>query len=118
MKKLPFPRLSFLGKARGAQTPAMAFLRRLPLYLILTAFALLYLEPVYRGKGCSVQLLARAYSFFKAEGRNALRLHVAEDNETALAFYLREGFRQIGSEGGGHGKLLLMEKKLGVRDDA
>lgn len=80
--------------------------------------SLLYLEPAYRGKGCGVQLLARAYSFFKAEGRNALRLHVAEDNETALAFYLREGFRQIGSEGGGHGKLLLMEKKLGVRDDA
>ena len=43
---------------------------------------------------------------------------MAEDNETALAFYLREGFRQIGSEGGGHGRLLLMEKKLGVRDDA
>lgn len=80
--------------------------------------SLLYLEPAYRGRGCGVQLLARAYSFFRAEGRRAIRLHVADDNETALAFYRREGFRQIGSERGGHGSILLMEKKLGVRDDA
>ena len=46
MKKLPFPRLSAFGKIRDAQTPAVSFLRRLPLYVILTAFALLYLEPV------------------------------------------------------------------------
>jgi len=46
MKKPAFPRLSLLGKGRSAQTPLMAFLRRLPLYVILTAFALLYLEPV------------------------------------------------------------------------
>lgn len=46
MKKLPFPRLSAFGKVGGAQTPALSFLRRLPLYVILTAFALLYLEPV------------------------------------------------------------------------
>ncbi len=46
MKKLPFPRLSAFGKAQGAQTPAVSFLRRFPLYVILTAFALLYLEPV------------------------------------------------------------------------
>ncbi|MBO6039815.1 MAG: GNAT family N-acetyltransferase, partial [Oscillospiraceae bacterium] len=80
--------------------------------------SLLYLEPAYRGKGCGVQLLARAYSMFRADGRRAVRLNVADDNETALAFYLREGFRQIGSEDGGHGRLMLMEKKLGVRDDA
>ena len=42
---------------------------------------------------------------------------MAEDNGTALAFYRREGFSAIGSEAGSHGRLLLMEKKLGVRDD-
>lgn len=79
--------------------------------------SLLYLKPAYRGRGCGVQLLARAYSLFRGEGRRSLRLYVAEDNGTALAFYRREGFSAIGSEAGSHGRLLLMEKKLGVRDD-
>ena len=77
----------------------------------------LYLEPAYRGRGCGIQLLARAYTFFRAQGRRAVRLFAAEDNETALAFYRREGFREIGEERSGQGRLLLMEKKLGVRDD-
>ena len=80
--------------------------------------SLLYLEPDYRGRGCGVQLLARAYSLYRALGRRSIRLHAAEDNRTALAFYEREGFHRIGSERGGHGQVLLMEKKLGVRDDA
>ena len=46
MKKLTFPGLPGLLRAPGEQTPLRAFLRRLPLYIILTAFALLYLEPV------------------------------------------------------------------------
>jgi multiple sugar transport system permease protein len=43
MSKLPFPGL---GRAMGEHTPMRAFLRRLPMYIILTAFALMYLEPV------------------------------------------------------------------------
>ena len=43
MSKLPFPGL---GSRMGEHTPLRAFLRRLPMYLILTAFALMYLEPV------------------------------------------------------------------------
>ena len=43
MSKLPFPGL---GRTMGEHTPLRAFLRRLPMYLILTAFALMYLEPV------------------------------------------------------------------------
>ncbi len=78
----------------------------------------LYLEPEYRGRGCGVQLLARAYSLFRSQGRRSVRLHVAQDNRTARAFYQREGFRQIGRETGGGARLLLMEKRLGVRDDA
>lgn len=43
MKKLTFPSL---GRQAGESSPVRAFFRRLPLYVILTAFALMYLEPV------------------------------------------------------------------------
>ena len=43
MSKIPFPGL---GRRMGEPSPVVAFLRRLPLYVILTAFALMYLEPV------------------------------------------------------------------------
>ncbi len=79
--------------------------------------SLIYLEPEYRGRGCGIQLLARAYRLFAVLGRRSIRLHVAEDNETALAFYRREGFREVSSERGGHGRLFLMEKKLGGQSD-
>jgi multiple sugar transport system permease protein len=46
MNKLPFPGLGSFGNRMGEHTPLCAFLRRLPMYLILTAFALMYLEPV------------------------------------------------------------------------
>lgn len=46
MKKLSFPSLPVFHRTGGEQTPLRIFLRRLPLYIILTAFALLYLEPV------------------------------------------------------------------------
>ena len=46
MSKLPFPGLGNFGSRMGEHTPLRAFIRRLPMYLILTAFALLYLEPV------------------------------------------------------------------------
>ena len=46
MKKPAMPSLPFRTRQLGTQTPFMAVVRRLPLYIILTAFALLYLEPV------------------------------------------------------------------------
>ena len=80
--------------------------------------SLLYLCEEYRHRGCGAQLLARARFFYCALGRRALRLHVAEDNAAALAFYRRWGFRELSRENGSHGALLLMEKKLGGYDDA
>lgn len=74
--------------------------------------SLLYLKPEYRRRGCGVQVLARAISFYGGLGRRALRLNVAEDNAAALAFYKRWGFETLGRDGSGDG-LLLMEKKLG-----
>ncbi len=78
--------------------------------------SLLYLEPAYRGRGCAAQLMARAYALFGSLGRKSLRLHVAAENETARAFYRREGFREIGSEGFGKSRLLLMERSLEEHD--
>ena len=80
--------------------------------------SLLYLKPEYRHRGCGAQLLARAMFFYAGLGRRALRLHVAEDNADAIAFYRRWGFTQLGSENAGGSRLLLMERKLEVRRDA
>ena len=79
--------------------------------------SLFYLCPEYRNRGYGVQLLARAIFRYRALGRRALRLHVAEENAPALAFYRREGFRQLSAEGDGAGRLLLMERSLEGRRD-
>lgn len=79
--------------------------------------SLLYLCPEYRGQGYGIQLLARAILHYRALGRRSLRLHAAEVNTAALAFYEREGFRTLGYENGNLGRLLLMERPLeGPRD--
>ena len=75
--------------------------------------SLLYVSPAYRGRGCGIQLLGRAALRYKELGRRALRLHVAESNETAMAFYRRWGFETLSAERTELGRLLLMEKKLG-----
>ena len=75
--------------------------------------SLLVLQEDYRHRGCGIQLLARAMKHYEALGRRAIRLHVAEDNRDALAFYERWGFRVIGGESTARGQLLLMEKKFG-----
>ena len=75
--------------------------------------SLLYVDPAYRHRGCGVQLLGRAVMHYRSLGRTALRLHVAERNRAALAFYERQGFVRLSEEKTKLGKLLLMEKKLG-----
>ena len=75
--------------------------------------SLLYLAPAYRDRGCGIQLLGRVLMHYQALGRTALRLHVAEENRNALAFYRRWGFEELSHESNALGRLLLMEKKLG-----
>lgn len=74
--------------------------------------SLLYLCPEYRGQGLGVQLLGRAVSKYRRLGRNAIRLHVAEDNAQALAFYRANGFAELSRAPGAQAQLLLMEKRL------
>ncbi len=74
--------------------------------------SLLYLCPEYRNQGYGIQALARAIFLFRALGRRALRLHVAEDNAMALSFYRKAGFHLLSSENGRFGSLLLLEKSL------
>lgn len=72
----------------------------------------LYLKPEYRGRGCGVQLIGRAIFLYDRLGRHSLRLHVAEDNKTAVDFYRKNGFQVLSWEDNAAGRLLLMEKKL------
>ena len=72
----------------------------------------LYLVPEQRGHNMGVQLIGHAVSFFRRKGRKSLRLHVAEENEIALAFYKKLGFECIAEESGSLGMLKLMEMKI------
>ena len=79
--------------------------------------SLLYLREDFRGRGYGIQLLARPLRDYADMQRNALRLLVSSDNERALKFYKRCGFRQLSTQPGASGELLLMERKLeGARD--
>ena len=80
--------------------------------------SLLYLREDYRGRGFGIQLLARPLRDYADMQRNALRLLVSSDNERALKFYKRCGFRQLSTQPGAAGELLLMERKLGGSRDA
>ena len=80
--------------------------------------SLLYLREDYRSRGFGIQLLARPLRDYADMQRNALRLLVSSDNERALKFYKRCGFRQLSTQPGAAGELLLMERKLGGSRDA
>ena len=73
---------------------------------------LLYLRPEYRNRRLGVQLLGRAVTKYRKLGRSAIRLHVAEDNKAALAFYRANGFTELSRTPGAQAQLLLMEKRL------
>ncbi len=74
--------------------------------------SLLYLKETYRNRGYGIQLLARAIFFYKALGREKLRLQVAEENRMACAFYRKEGFTVLKEQQGKNGRLLTMERPL------
>ena len=73
----------------------------------------LYLLPEQRGKRYASQLLGYATTLFTNLGRQAVCLHVSEDNLHAQGFYRHTGFVQVGETVGVGAPLLLMEKDLG-----
>lgn len=79
--------------------------------------SLLYLLPEYRNKGYGIQALARAIVHFREQGKQSLRLVVAEENAAARHFYEREGFKLRTREEGASGDLLQMELPLTERRD-
>ena len=72
-----------------------------------------YLLPEQRGKRYASQLLGYATTLFTNLGRQAVCLHVSEDNLHAQGFYRHTGFVQVGETVGVGAPLLLMEKDLG-----
>ena len=77
--------------------------------------SLLYIEPAFRGRRLGAQLIGHAVSYFRRRDRHCLRLHVAESNPDAIAFYEALGFRRIGSDRGAVGMLRLMELDIRQR---
>lgn len=75
--------------------------------------SLIYLRPEFRRRGMGIQLLGRVIMHYRDLGRRSLRLHAADDNRAALAFYAHWGFEKLGAEQGSFGKIWLLEKKIG-----
>lgn len=75
--------------------------------------SLIYLSEDFRYKRFGIQALGRAIMLYHSLGRKAIRLNVAADNETAVHFYEKYGFRIISSSPGADGPLYLMERTLG-----
>jgi len=76
----------------------------------------LYLTPESRGKGLGIQLIGHAVSFYRARGRERLRLCVSPKNEAAIRLYLAAGFSGVGVAPGRYGDLLLMEMPIGFSE--
>ncbi len=55
-----------------------------------------YVTPAHRGTGAAKALLAAALEAAQADGLAQLELHVSEAAPRARAFYLREGFEEVG----------------------
>lgn len=74
--------------------------------------AFLCMDPAFRGRGLAVQLIGHAVFYYRALGREALRLRVNERNDRAVRFYSAFGFRAVKREKGIVGHVLIMEKRI------
>lgn len=74
--------------------------------------SLIYVEEEKRRMQLGVQLLGHAIAFFRKRSMAKLRLHVASENESAIAFYEEYGFSIVTSTKGVFGPLLLMERDI------
>ncbi|MCB9517693.1 MAG: GNAT family N-acetyltransferase [Gemmatimonadales bacterium] len=72
---------------------------------------LYYLAPAYRNRGLGRRLDEYATGFLGGIGFRAARLSVSPRNQQAMKFYLKNGWRDLGSRPG-HAEVHLMEKNL------
>lgn len=73
---------------------------------------LCYMAPEFRNRGFGVQLLGHAVSFFRSQGRRALRLRCAVTNDHAQHFYAKYDFHKVGEEQGKGFLLDVLEKPI------
>ena len=71
-----------------------------------------YVVPELRRKHFGLQLIGHAISWFRRQGKTALRLCVSEDNTAAQRFYKACGFHETGRRKGVVVPLIIMEKEL------
>lgn len=74
--------------------------------------SLCYLTEGMRGEGLGIQLVGHAVSLFREKNFKSIHLHVAEQNDRAIAFYKKCGFTQSGESRGFFGKLLELKKEI------
>lgn len=55
-----------------------------------------YLTPEYRSRGVAIQLVGEMVSRYRSLKRKYIRLQCAKNNQNALDFFVRSGFRKIG----------------------
>ena len=71
-----------------------------------------YMAPEYRRTGIGVQLIGYAVYVFRGLGRDKLRLEVEEQNENALFFYTKYGFKSVDEHTADGIRLIKMEKDI------
>ena len=72
-----------------------------------------FIEPPLRSKGLGIQLIGHAVSFYRALGRDRLRLRCAPENAHAQHFYRKYGFYKIGDADDSTVPLDILEKYIG-----
>lgn len=58
----------------------------------------IYLDPAWQGRGMGRMLLGRVAQLARAKGASGVWLAVWERNESAIAFYRRSGFVEVGQQ--------------------
>ncbi|SMR81926.1 Ribosomal protein S18 acetylase RimI [Aliiroseovarius halocynthiae] len=61
-----------------------------------TEISTLYIQPRHHGKGIGKHLLEAAFQKCRAQGVDAVWLATNAENDPAIAFYLSQGFKQVG----------------------
>lgn len=74
--------------------------------------SLIFVSEEKRRKQLGVQLLGHAIAFFRKRSMKKLRLHVALENKSAIAFYEEYSFVTVSRTDGFFGPLLLMERDI------